>query len=232
MKLILNGGGDGKAVESARQALNSAIDPRKKMLYIPFAWPDPAYRGCLEFMTGELADVDKAGIEMVKTPRELMDRVFTDYACLYIGGGNTWKLLQDLKTCGAFGRIRHYLEKEDGIVYGGSAARTMKTKSAWRIIRVSTCSAAGPCCAIIPTGIRNARNGAGVISWNCLKQNRSMPSRRRIRSWRRTAGSGLSEAGLIMNSAGERLRKGNRTGYPRPEGSKPGFSGKTGINAQ
>ena len=121
MKLILNGGGDGKAAESARQALNSAIDSRKKILYIPFAWPDPAYRGCLEFMTGELADVDKAGIEMVKTPRELMDRVFTDYACLYIGGGNTWKLLQDLKTCGAFGRIRHYLEKEDGIVYGGSA---------------------------------------------------------------------------------------------------------------
>ena len=37
MKLILNGGGDGKAVESARQLLNCVIDHRKKILYIPLA---------------------------------------------------------------------------------------------------------------------------------------------------------------------------------------------------
>ena len=121
MKLILNGGGVGKDVESARRLLNQAIDRRKKILYIPFAWPDPAYRGCLEFMAGELADVDKAGIEMVKTPGELTARAFSDYACLYIGGGNTYKLLNDLKTSGAFGKIRDYLLREDGVVYGGSA---------------------------------------------------------------------------------------------------------------
>ena len=51
MKLILNGGGDGKAAESARQLLNSVIDHSRKILYIPLAWPDPTYRGCLEFMT-------------------------------------------------------------------------------------------------------------------------------------------------------------------------------------
>ena len=67
MKLILNGGGDGKAAESARQLLNSVIDHSRKILYIPLAWPDPTYRGCLEFMTGELSDVDKAGIDMVRS---------------------------------------------------------------------------------------------------------------------------------------------------------------------
>lgn len=121
MKLILNGGGDGKAVESARQLLNRVIDHRKKILYIPLAWPDPTYRGCLEFMTGELADVEKAGIEMIRSTEELMSRNFTDYAALYIGGGNTYKLLRDLKESGAFGKIRKYLAEEDGIVYGGSA---------------------------------------------------------------------------------------------------------------
>ena len=121
MKLILNGGGTGKAVESARQLLNRVIDPHKRILYIPFAWPDPAYRGCLEFMTGELADVEKAGIDMVKTPGELMPRELSDYACLYIGGGNTYKLLKDLKTSGAFEKIRKYLTEDEGIVYGGSA---------------------------------------------------------------------------------------------------------------
>ena len=121
MKLILNGGGDGKAVESARQLLNRVIDHRKKILYIPLAWPDPTYRGCLEFMTGELADVEKAGIEMIRSTEELMSRNFPDYAALYISGGNTYKLLRDLKESGAFGKIRKYLTEEDGIVYGGSA---------------------------------------------------------------------------------------------------------------
>lgn len=121
MKLILNGGGIGKAVASARKLLNDLIDHNKKVLYIPFAWPDPTYSGCLEFMTDELSDVDKSGIDMVKTPEELTDKDFTEYACLYIGGGNTYKLLNCLKTSGAFEKIRRYLLEDDGIVYGGSA---------------------------------------------------------------------------------------------------------------
>ena len=67
MKLVLNGGGVGKAVESARKLLNGIIDHNKKILYIPFAWPDPMFRGCLEFMTNELSDVDKAGIVQKQT---------------------------------------------------------------------------------------------------------------------------------------------------------------------
>ena len=121
MKLVLNGGGDGKSVESARQLLNGLIDNNKKILYIPFAWPDSTYNGCLEFMTSELSDVDKLGIDMVRTPEELMNKNFTDYACLYIGGGNTYKLLNDLKVSGAFDKIKKYLTDESGIVYGGSA---------------------------------------------------------------------------------------------------------------
>ena len=121
MKLILNGGGVGKQVESARKLLKSLIDNTKKILYIPLAWPDPTFNGCLEFMTGELSDVDKAGIDMVKTPEELMNKDFKEYACLYIGGGNTYKLLNCLKVSGAFEKIKKYLLEEDGIVYGGSA---------------------------------------------------------------------------------------------------------------
>ena len=121
MKLILNGGGDGQTAAGARQLLNSMIDHTKEILYIPFAWPDPSYCGCLEFMTDELSDVEKAGIHMVTTPEALMCLDFTDYACLYIGGGNTYKLLNDLKTSGAFDKIRNYLQEENSVVYGGSA---------------------------------------------------------------------------------------------------------------
>ena len=72
-------------------------------------------------MTDELSDIDKQGIEMVKSPDELMDKDFNEYACLYIGGGNTYKLLNDLKISGAFNKIQKYLLEDDGIVYGGSA---------------------------------------------------------------------------------------------------------------
>lgn len=121
MKLILNGGGTDEQVSNARKLLNRIIDNNKKILYLPFAWPDSSYKGCLEFMTSELSDIDKAGIDMVTSTDELMNKDFTDYACLYIGGGNTYKLLSILKTSGAFDKIKNYLLNDNGIVYGGSA---------------------------------------------------------------------------------------------------------------
>lgn len=121
MHLILNGGGVGQEVLSARKLLNSIIDHNKKILYIPLAWPDPTYNGCFEFMTEELSDVEKTGIDMIETIDELMSKDFNEYACIYIGGGNTYKLLNDLKVSGAFEKIKNYLIEDDGIVYGGSA---------------------------------------------------------------------------------------------------------------
>ncbi len=121
MKLILNGGGVGESVKSARELLNDLIDHNKKILYIPFAWPDPTYKGCLEFMTNELSDVEKKGIDMVKSTNELLNKDFNEYSCIYIGGGNTYKLLNDLKISGAFDKIKKYLINDNGIVYGGSA---------------------------------------------------------------------------------------------------------------
>ncbi len=121
MKLILNGGGIGDKVKDARNLLNEIIDNNKKILYIPFAWPDDTYKGCLEFMTKELADVDKLGIDMVTSANELLSKNFNDYACLYIGGGNTYKLLSILKETGNYDKIKNYLVNDNGIVYGGSA---------------------------------------------------------------------------------------------------------------
>lgn len=121
MKLILNGGGEGNQVKSARMLLNSLIDHSKKILYIPLAWPNSDYDSCLEFMTGELFDVECAGIEMIKSGEEIVNKNLSDYACIYIGGGNTYKLLSELKISGAFDKIKDYLINEDGIVYGGSA---------------------------------------------------------------------------------------------------------------
>jgi dipeptidase E len=39
---------------------------------------------------------------------------------MFIGGGNTFRLLRGLKTSGAFDRIKSFTER-DGVVFGGSA---------------------------------------------------------------------------------------------------------------
>ncbi len=68
MKLILNGGGVGEQVKSSRQLLNNLIEHNKKILYVPLAWPDLSFNGCLEFMTNELSDIEATGIEMLLYP--------------------------------------------------------------------------------------------------------------------------------------------------------------------
>ena len=121
MKLILNGGGVG----GSRQIRKAAADPRGRS-----SETDPVYS---VRMAG--SDISRLpGIHDRRAGRrgegrhrygENTERTdgqdFTDYACLYIGGGNTYKLLKDLKTSGAVEKIRKYLTEDGGIVYGGSA---------------------------------------------------------------------------------------------------------------
>ena len=57
---------------------------------------------------------------MVKSAEELDGTNVENYSAILIGGGNTYKLLNDLKASGSFEKIKAYIE-QDGIVFGGSA---------------------------------------------------------------------------------------------------------------
>ena len=72
-------------------------------------------------MTNELSDIAQAELAMVISEYDLFSKDFTDYVFIYIGGGNTFKLLKMLKDSNNFEKIRDYLLYDDGIVYGGSA---------------------------------------------------------------------------------------------------------------
>ena len=120
--LILNGGGVGVVVQNARKVFNDNIDSSKKILYVPLAWvEDLTYNSCLEFMINELSDINCTGIEMIESGTELYNMDSKKYAAIYIGGGNTYKLLKELKDSGSFDKIKNYVLNENGIVYGGSA---------------------------------------------------------------------------------------------------------------
>ena len=120
MKVFLCGGGAGEQTIEANKRLNEVIDHTKPCLYIPLAMEAEMYDSCCEWITGELAEVQIPYIEMVRSGEELAEKNFSEYSVVFIGGGNTYKLLKELKECGAFEKLRTYLES-GGVAFGGSA---------------------------------------------------------------------------------------------------------------
>jgi len=120
MKVFLCGGGAGAQTIEANKRLNEVIDHSKPCLYIPFAMEPEKYADCYEWIKDELKNVDIPYIEMVESAEELADKNLNDFSVIFIGGGNTFKLLRDLKISGAFKKIKEYLQGE-GVVFGGSA---------------------------------------------------------------------------------------------------------------
>ena len=120
MRLFLCGEGSGVATFSAYQKLNEIIDHTKPALYIPLAMNKERYPGCYSWIVDELKHIDVPSIEMVTSAEDLVMRNLLDYSFIFIGGGNTYKLLNDLKSSGSFSKIKKYIEN-NGIVFGGSA---------------------------------------------------------------------------------------------------------------
>ena len=120
MRIFLCGGGDGTQTTSAYKKLNEIIDHTKPILYIPLAMESDKYPSCLEWITNELKELNICNIEMVTQASEILNKNLDDYCAIFIGGGNTFKLLNDLKTSGAFEKIQEYINN-NRIVFGGSA---------------------------------------------------------------------------------------------------------------
>jgi len=122
MRLFLNGGGSGLQVKSALEKMNEIMDHSKPLLYIPLALDEQEfpYDDCYEWIKNELINISISNIDMVRTFEELSLKELNDYSVIFIGGGNTYKLLKGLKDSGAFDKIKEYIAN-DGIVFGGSA---------------------------------------------------------------------------------------------------------------
>ena len=120
MKVFICGGGAGEQTARALRRLNEVIDHSLPCLYIPLAMEEDRYDSCLEWIQGELSGVVIPGIEMVRSAEELSRKRLADYSFLFIGGGNTFKLLYDIRRAGMFGPIREYL-LSGGTAFSGSA---------------------------------------------------------------------------------------------------------------
>lgn len=122
MKLFLNGGGCGKQTILTYKEINKIIDHNKPVLYVPLAMDekDHPYDSCYEWIKEEISTIDIPSIEMVRSFEEFANKDFSKYSLIYIGGGNTYKLLNGIKTTDAYNKIKEYIEN-DGIIYGSSA---------------------------------------------------------------------------------------------------------------
>lgn len=122
MRLLLCGGGSGEQTIDANNKFNEIIDHTKPLLYVPLAMDEDShpYDGCFDWISSELSSVDIPKIEMVRSFEELANKNYNDYCAIFIGGGNTYKLLKGIKDSGSFDKIVKYIDN-GGIIYGGSA---------------------------------------------------------------------------------------------------------------
>lgn len=120
MKIFLNGGGSGEKIINALSRFANALDKNKPILYLPLAMEDTKYDECYKWFKNEIKLMNLDKFEMVRSSEELSHKNLENYSALFIGGGNTYKLLHELKMNNNFEKIYQFL-KNDGIVFGGSA---------------------------------------------------------------------------------------------------------------
>jgi len=119
MKLLLSGGGAPQNVVALDKLFVSMINMQETVLYIPVAWENtPTYAGCFNWFKETYNSYGIMNLEMCVNLNHITD--LSRFTAIFIGGGNTFKLLKEIKESRFDKKLMDYLNG-GGFVYGGSA---------------------------------------------------------------------------------------------------------------
>lgn len=119
MRLILNGGGSDMQIKESLGLFASEVNGGK-VLYIPLAWENGKMEECINWFRGQVSEFGITNIEQILDPNDLTKEKLKEASGVFIGGGNSYKLLKLLKETPAFENLKEYI-KNDGLIMGGSA---------------------------------------------------------------------------------------------------------------
>ena len=120
MSIILSGGGDPVAVIPIDQYFSSILDLRKTVLYIPIAMEGRRYSfdECFAWFKRTYGEYGVSNIELCTDLGTV--NLDSRYGAVFIGGGNTFVLLDKIQRSSFAAQMRSYLDS-GGILYGSSA---------------------------------------------------------------------------------------------------------------
>ncbi len=122
-KIFLSGGGDVKDTEELDKKFFDCLKNNSKILYIPVALDRDflGFEACFDWFSDVISHNAK-NKDIDFSMRLSNDEVppLEEYEAVYIGGGNTFKLLDYVLSKELDEKLREYLNG-GGIVYGGSA---------------------------------------------------------------------------------------------------------------
>ncbi|HPT08304.1 MAG TPA: Type 1 glutamine amidotransferase-like domain-containing protein [bacterium] len=130
--LYLSGGGDSEDSFLLDKSFLEKIKKEENILYIPIAMEtDTAgFESCHNWVTNTLSRASNTPIK-IEMWTNLYNKSWNDikdFGAIYIGGGNTFKLLNYLSDTGFISILEKYIVN-GGIVYGGSAGAIIMGKS-------------------------------------------------------------------------------------------------------
>lgn len=130
MKLYLSGGGSGEDSAEINRMFAKSIVKNKSLLYIPIAIDTNRhpYPSCLEYIQAEFKPFNITNITMLTDLSKITREEIEKIGGVYIGGGNTPKLLKEMKDNNFLTHLE-YLAKKNIPLAGGSAGAIIFAKT-------------------------------------------------------------------------------------------------------
>jgi len=115
-RLILSGGGNEKQTYVLDEVFLKNVN---KILYIPIAWKNDDFKSCLKWFKNMISQHNKK-VRITMLTDLSKNIKLENYDAVYIGGGNTFKLLNKIKE-NKFDKKLLDFYKKGKTIYGGSA---------------------------------------------------------------------------------------------------------------